>query len=112
MLTGSAPFQGQTPTDVMAAVLLKEPASLAEQSFEVPANLVRVVERTLQREKDARYQSASELLDDLRQVKQSSTCRGRAVARCPPRQRIPERSRFYRCATSQADRMMSTSRMG
>ena len=77
MLAGHAPFEGKTPTDIMAAVLMKEPIPLAQHAFALPAKFQRVVDKALQKEKDARYQSASELLDDLRQVKQELDLPGR-----------------------------------
>ena len=39
MLSGSAPFKGETPTDVTVSILEREPASLAALSEKIPAEL-------------------------------------------------------------------------
>ncbi len=69
MLTGCPPFEGETPADVTTAVLMKETPSLAERTPNLPAKLQGIVEKTLQKEKDERCESADELLNDLREVK-------------------------------------------
>ena len=69
MLTGCPPFEGQAPADVTTAVLMKETPSLAERTPNLPAKLQGIVEKTLQKEKDERCESAGELLNDLREVK-------------------------------------------
>ncbi len=66
MLSGASPFAGDTVGDVIAAVLMKEPKTLTN----VPPELEKIVQKTLQKDKSARYQSATDLLDDLREVKQ------------------------------------------
>lgn len=69
MLTGKLPFEGETPSDVMAALLTKEPQPLDEFDREIPDRLKQVVEKTLQKNIGKRYQQAGELHNDLRRVK-------------------------------------------
>lgn len=66
MLTGSAPFTA--PTDPMLAVeiLNKQPADLVALRPEVPAALVRIVERALAKSPADRFQSMEELAAALR----------------------------------------------
>ncbi len=61
MLAGSPPFTGRTRADVIAEILTKEPAlpDAAEP-------LRRIVGKALRKNRDERYQSASEFLADLR----------------------------------------------
>ena len=66
MLSGSSPFVGETISDILAAVLTKEPPRLSE----IPVELETIVHKTLQKEKPQRYQSARDLLTDLKDVKQ------------------------------------------
>lgn len=66
MLSGSRPFEGETMSDVLAAVLKAEPPPLSN----VPDELQRIVFRTLRKERDERYQTARELLGELQQLKQ------------------------------------------
>ncbi|HEV3470665.1 MAG TPA: protein kinase, partial [Pyrinomonadaceae bacterium] len=66
MLTGRPPFVGATQSHVVVAILEREPASLAEYVPDAPPELQSVIDRALAKDARARYQSASELLEDLR----------------------------------------------
>jgi class 3 adenylate cyclase/tetratricopeptide (TPR) repeat protein len=70
MASGSPPFAGPTASDVMAAVLAREPAPLSERADGVPAELERIVTKALAKERDERYQTAKDLGLDLRRLKQ------------------------------------------
>jgi eukaryotic-like serine/threonine-protein kinase len=70
MLAGRTPFNGASAADVIGALLLLEPASLRDTG-DVPEALERVVMRALRKDPDQRYQSCSELLDDLRAIGQA-----------------------------------------
>jgi TolB-like protein/Tfp pilus assembly protein PilF len=65
MLAGKQPFSGETASDVIAAILTKEPASLGE---EVPTELRHIIEKCLRKDRDKRYQTAKDLLIDLEDV--------------------------------------------
>ena len=65
MLTGSAPFVGATGTDVLVAILTKEPAPLVAMLPKVSTWLQQVDRRLLAKDAQKRYQSAAELLRDL-----------------------------------------------
>ncbi|MGI8640307.1 MAG: serine/threonine protein kinase, partial [Pyrinomonadaceae bacterium] len=62
MLSGSSPFAGETISDIIAAVLTKEPKPLAD----IPIELADIVDKTLQKDKQNRYQTAKDLLHDLK----------------------------------------------
>ncbi len=70
MLSGHAPFEGQTSSDVIAAVLEREPIPLARRAEEVPEALEWIVTKALTKEKEERYQTAREMLTDLRRLQQ------------------------------------------
>jgi Tol biopolymer transport system component len=70
MLTGSAPFKGETQAHVIIAILERDTASLATFSKEVPAELDWIVKKALRKDRDERYQTVKEMLGDLRTVKQ------------------------------------------
>jgi serine/threonine protein kinase/tetratricopeptide (TPR) repeat protein len=70
MAAGAPPFAGPTASDVMAAVLSREPAPLSERAEGVPAELERIVTKALAKERDERYQTAKDLGLDLRRLKQ------------------------------------------
>jgi eukaryotic-like serine/threonine-protein kinase len=65
MLTGSAPFVGATGSDVLVAILTKEPAPLVATLPKVSTWLQQVDRRLLAKDAQKRYQSAAELLRDL-----------------------------------------------
>jgi serine/threonine-protein kinase len=68
MLTGRLPFKGKTSVDVMHSVLHDEPAAMGAA---VPASLQQIVLRAMAKDKTARYQSADQLLEDLRALVRS-----------------------------------------
>ncbi|MEO7672621.1 MAG: protein kinase [Pyrinomonadaceae bacterium] len=68
MLTGNLPFTGETVTDTFAAILTHDPDKPSKHISEIPEELERIVLRTLQKERDSRYQSTHELLADLRRL--------------------------------------------
>lgn len=71
MLSGRAPFDGETESDRIAAVLLKEPKPLKRVAPGVPAELARIVGRAMAKDVNDRYESAAELLADLQTVRQN-----------------------------------------
>jgi len=70
MLTGEAPFAGSTPSDCIAAILEREPAPVQSHAPDIPAGLGWSVRKLLRKDRDERYQSARELLGDLRELQQ------------------------------------------
>lgn len=68
MLTGHAPFEGETASDLIAAILTSEPP--AHEMPDAPAELQRIVAKTLHKDRAARYQTSAELLADLKELKQ------------------------------------------
>jgi Tol biopolymer transport system component len=68
ILTGAAPFTGNTPSDVLAAILTVDPAPLSRSSRNVPAEFERIVRKCLAKEPAARYASAQALYEDLKQL--------------------------------------------
>jgi serine/threonine protein kinase/Tol biopolymer transport system component len=70
MATGRVPFVGETPTDVLASIIGKEPPPLARYLKAVPETLEWIVTKTLTKDREGRYQTARELLTDLKRLKQ------------------------------------------
>jgi eukaryotic-like serine/threonine-protein kinase len=65
MATGQPPFSGETIEQICEAILTKEPASPRKLNPHLPASLEGVILKALEKERSARYQSASDLLHDL-----------------------------------------------
>jgi eukaryotic-like serine/threonine-protein kinase len=70
MISGRLPFTGATASDVIAAILQREPPSLLLYGSDVPSELERIVEKALTKEREERYQLAKELCVDLKRLKQ------------------------------------------
>jgi serine/threonine protein kinase len=69
MVTGRAPFDGATPSEVMAAILYQEPLPLRRHARDAPAELERIVDKALQKDYEERYQVIKDLLLDLKSLK-------------------------------------------
>jgi serine/threonine protein kinase/DNA-binding NarL/FixJ family response regulator len=69
MVAGRPPFSGESSTDVLAAILEKEPPPLARLADEVLQELQRIVSKCLRKERDDRYQTMKELLADLKELR-------------------------------------------
>ena len=70
MVTGRMPFEGPTPSHVIVSILEKDPPPLARHLNEVPEALEWIVTKALTKDRDDRYQTAREVLTDLRRLKQ------------------------------------------
>ena len=85
MLAGVAPFAGKTASDSIAAILKTEPAPLSDLVPDIPQQLENVVQKALQKDSKARYQTIREMLADLRTVQALETSAERAGTRNAPR---------------------------
>ena len=70
MVSGRLPFEGTTTSDVIATILHRQPPSLLLYRSDAPAELERIVEKALTKEREERYQLAKDLGLDLRRLKQ------------------------------------------
>ena len=69
MVSGQAPFTGQTPTDVVIAIVEKDPQTLSHHLPDIPAELERIVRKALRKDADQRYQIVKEMAIDLRSLR-------------------------------------------
>ena len=70
MVAGQKPFSGDTPSDTFAAILKSEPPPLSRVAPQAPAELVRIVNKALRKDREERYQVAKDLLLDLKSLKE------------------------------------------
>ena len=66
MVAGHPPFEGPTSSDVIAAILTREPVPLVRNRPEVPTELEWIIKKALRKDREERYQTAREFLADLR----------------------------------------------
>lgn len=69
MLTGKVPFAGETMTDIMASIISTEPVPVTSLAPHLPRELQRIVQKTLRKKRDQRYQSTRDLLVDLKDLR-------------------------------------------
>jgi non-specific serine/threonine protein kinase len=69
MATGVLPFQGDTSAVVFDAILNRDPSPLNEVSPSLPVELGRIVSQMLEKDRDLRFQSATEVKTALKRLK-------------------------------------------
>src|SRR5438270_3059994 len=66
MVTGHAPITCDTPKEVMSSILEKEPQPLTSYNKQTPAELKQIISKALRKDRTGRYQSAGEMLQELK----------------------------------------------
>ena len=72
MSTGTLPFQGDTMGVVFEAILNRTPMPAKQLNPEVPAELERIINKTLEKDRDLRYQHAAEIRSDLKRLRRDT----------------------------------------
>lgn len=68
MLAGVLPFSGKTVNHTLVAIMEKKPLPLSQRSLQTPAELERIVTKLLAKDRKRRYQTANDLLANLREL--------------------------------------------
>ena len=69
MATGILPFQGDTAAVVYEAILNRDPKSVVEVNSALPAGFGRIVDKALEKDRNLRYQTATDIKTDLVRLK-------------------------------------------
>jgi len=72
MSTGALPFAGDTPTAIFVAILHEEPTTPRRLNPELPAEFERIIDKCLEKDRELRYQHASDVRADLKRLKRDS----------------------------------------
>jgi eukaryotic-like serine/threonine-protein kinase len=70
MLTGVHPFAAATQTDTIVAILQRDPSPVSRHTS-APPELQNVVSKALQKDRELRYQTARDLVADLKRIRQT-----------------------------------------
>src|SRR5437867_3491983 len=69
MVTGHAPFTGETPGEAMSSILEMEPPPLTSYVAHTPPELQQIISKALRKEREERYQNAHELLQAFQSLR-------------------------------------------
>jgi tetratricopeptide (TPR) repeat protein/predicted Ser/Thr protein kinase len=72
MATGALPFRGESSGVIFNAILERSPVSAVRLNPEVPAELERIINKALEKDRNLRYQHASEMRSDLQRLKRDT----------------------------------------
>lgn len=91
LIAGERPFSGGTTSDMIASLLMGEPKRLSQHLPNLPPELERIVSRMLVKDRDARSQTAREVVSDLKCVSARLQASGETRETLPLE---PETARF------------------
>jgi eukaryotic-like serine/threonine-protein kinase len=69
MATGKAPFHGETAAVIFDGILRETPTAPSKQNPELPIELERIIGKALEKDREERYQTARDLLVDLKRLR-------------------------------------------
>ena len=70
MVAGRSPFSAASGSEVLAAILQNEPSPLARFAPDAPAEVQRILTKTLRKDRSQRYQTVQDLLLDLQALRE------------------------------------------
>src|SRR5580658_1546924 len=73
MATGALPFRGDTTGVIFAAIFNREPVDSVRLNPDLPATLEEIITRALEKDRDLRYQHASDLRAELQRLKRDTS---------------------------------------
>jgi non-specific serine/threonine protein kinase len=84
MVTGAAPFQGNTSAVVFNEILSKAPTSPLQLNPDTPPQLAEVIGKALEKDRGLRYQNARDLLTDLKRAQRDASGSASVLAATGP----------------------------
>ncbi|MGA2413425.1 MAG: protein kinase [Candidatus Sulfotelmatobacter sp.] len=72
MATGTQPFRGESEATIYDAILNRDPVPPAELNRKLPAKLEEIIHKALEKDRQLRYQHASDVRTDLQRLKRDT----------------------------------------
>src|SRR5580704_6067276 len=72
MVTGTLPFRGESSAVIFKAILDAAPTAVVRLNPDVPARLEEIIDKALEKDRDLRYQHASDIRSDLKRLQRDS----------------------------------------
>src|ERR1700684_1026751 len=88
--TGSVPFRGETSGVITDAILNRAPAAPVRLNPDIPSKLEDIINKALEKDRDLRYQNASDMRTDLKRLNRD-TATGRITAQTLAFEEAPDR---------------------
>lgn len=101
MLSSQQPFRGETIIDTLANIIHREPVSIVSLRQDANAELERIINRTLTKNRDERYQTANELLADMKLLQKHLEFKAELERSSAPSLRTEARTQVIRSATTE-----------
>jgi serine/threonine protein kinase/WD40 repeat protein len=106
MATGALPFRGETSGVVFDSILNREPAAPVRLNPDLPAKVEEIIHRALEKDRDLRYQHASDMRAELQRLKRDSSS-GRILSSSREAvQPVPEQQTASAVASPRSKRML------
>ncbi|HMS41194.1 MAG TPA: protein kinase [Pyrinomonadaceae bacterium] len=94
-IAGSAPFEGETMTDILANIIYKEPIPVLEIIEDAPAEIHRILKKSLRKDREERYQSAKDLLLDVKNLRREMELEHELEVSISPHRSMNSRSKSF-----------------